>query len=202
MGTLGIFRRFFLSPLEAQIKYIQPTFFFSLLLPPFFTKKLYIIVRSLRNYVEKQRRKLEEINILNIFVHFQQYLHWHAKKHSKKQRKQIYTYYGPFSFTFRSYLDSYSKWIRQKCYQFFIHKKLKKLFYFLTCILPNYVTHEITKEFWKNSLFENMLTGFLLRCQNSLRWEICMIFHWNIDSWKQKLSFWYVMVPKSNQKII
>ena len=51
-------------------------------------------------------------------------------------------------------VDSYSKWVRQKCYQFFINKKLKKLFYFLTCILPNYVTHEITKEFWKNSLIE------------------------------------------------
>ena len=24
---------------------------------------------------------------------------------------------------------------------------------------------------------------FLLRCQNSLQWEICLICHWNIDSW-------------------
>ena len=39
-----------------------------------------------------------------------------------------------------------------------------------------------------------MRAGFLLRCQNSLRWEICLICHWNIDSWKQKLSFGYVMV--------
>ena len=86
-------------------------------------------------------------------------------------------------------LESDSKWIRQKFYQFFINKKFKKILYFLICILPNYAPHEITKEFWKNSQFENMMTDFLLRCQNSLRWEICLICHWNIDSWKQKLSF-------------
>ena len=68
-------------------------------------------------------------------------------------------------------LDSYSKWIRQKCYQFFIKKKLKQTFCFPTCILPNYVPHEITKEFWKNSHFENMRAGFLLRCLNWLRWN-------------------------------
>ena len=37
-----------------------------------------------------------------------------------------------------------------------------------TCILPDYVAREIAKEFWKNSHFENMRAGFLLRCQNSL----------------------------------
>ena len=79
---------------------------------------------------------------------------------------------------------------------------MKKLIYFFTCILPNYVPHEIIKEFWKNSQFEIMLTGFLPRCQNSLRWEICLICHWNFDSWKQKLSLGFVKVPKSNQKTI
>ena len=44
------------------------------------------------------------------------------------------------------------------------------------------VPHDITKDIWKNSHFENMTTGFLLRCQNSLWWEICLICHWNIDS--------------------
>ena len=68
-------------------------------------------------------------------------------------------------------LDSYSKWIRQKCYQFFIKAKLKQIFHFLTCILPNYLPHEIAKEFWKNSHFENMTAGFSLSCQNSLRWN-------------------------------
>ena len=69
------------------------------------------------------------------------------------------------------HLDSYSKRIRQKCCQFFIKEKLKKTFYFLTCILPNYVPHEITKEFWKSSHFWNVTACFLLRCQNSLRWS-------------------------------
>ena len=99
-------------------------------------------------------------------------------------------------------LDSYSKRIRQKCYQYFINKELKKTFHFLTCILPNYVPHEITKEVWKNSQFENITAGFLLSCQNSLRREIGCICHWNIDSWKQKLPFGYVMFTKRYQKII
>ena len=58
-----------------------------------------------------------------------------------------------------------------------------------TCILSHYTVHEIPKEFWKNSHFENMTAGFLLRCQNSLWWEISLICHWNIDSWKQKIFF-------------
>ena len=32
---------------------------------------------------------------------------------------------------------------------------LQKVFYFFICIFPYYVAHEITKEFWKNSPFEN-----------------------------------------------
>ena len=46
-----------------------------------------------------------------------------------------------------------------------------------------------------------MTAGFLLKCQNSLWWEICLICHWNIDSWKEKLSFWYVMVLKNNKRM-
>ena len=38
----------------------------------------------------------------------------------------------------------------------FIDEKFKKIFYPFTCILPNYVAHDITKEFWKNNHFENM----------------------------------------------
>ena len=83
-------------------------------------------------------------------------------------------------------LDSYSKWIRQKCYQSFINEKLKKNVIFLTCILPKYVPHETTNEFWKNNHFENMAAGFPLRCQKSLRWnttEKCIfrndIFHFH-----------------------
>ena len=45
---------------------------------------------------------------------------------------------------------------------------LESPIFFLTCILPDYVSHEITKEFWKISHFENKRASFLLRCQNSL----------------------------------
>ena len=31
------------------------------------------------------------------------------------------------------------------------------------------MAHDITKEFWKNSHFENMTAGFLLWCKNLLR---------------------------------
>ena len=55
--------------------------------------------------------------------------------------------------------------------QLFISWKLQKLFYFLTCILADFVADEITKEFWKSSHFENITAGFLLRCQNTLRWN-------------------------------
>ena len=34
------------------------------------------------------------------------------------------------------------------------------MFYSFTCILPGYVAHEITKEIWKDSHFENMTAGF------------------------------------------
>ena len=44
-------------------------------------------------------------------------------------------------------IDSDSKRIRQKFYKFFINEKFKKIFHFFTCILPNHVPHEITKEF-------------------------------------------------------
>ena len=37
-----------------------------------------------------------------------------------------------------------------------------------TCILPDFVGTECLKQFWKNIHFENMRTGFLRRCQNSL----------------------------------
>jgi uncharacterized protein with PIN domain len=48
-------------------------------------------------------------------------------------------------------------------------KNAKNKFYFFTCILPDYLSHESSKEFWKNSHFENMRADFVRRCQNSLR---------------------------------
>ena len=45
--------------------------------------------------------------------------------------------------------------------QLFLNKKFKNGFYFFTCILPDYVAHDILKEFWKNIHFENMRAVFL-----------------------------------------
>ena len=69
---------------------------------------------------------------------------------------------------------------------------------FFTCILPDYMAHDITKEFWKNRHFENITAGFPLRCKNLLRWEIRLICHANIDSWKQNMPFEYVMASKND----
>ena len=60
------------------------------------------------------------------------------------------------------------------------------MFYYFTYILPDYVAHEITKEFLKNSHFENMTASFLLRCQNILRYFTPEMMQF--QAWK-KLSF-------------
>jgi hypothetical protein len=52
----------------------------------------------------------------------------------------------------------------------FVKEKFRKQFHFFTCILPDYVSHENFKVFWKNSDFENMGANFLRRCQNTL-WQ-------------------------------
>ena len=44
-----------------------------------------------------------------------------------------------------------------------ISKKFRKWFHSCTCILPDYVSDESAKEFWKNSHFENLRAGFLGR---------------------------------------
>ena len=85
---------------------------------------------------------------------------------------------------------------------FFSSKTLRKFFIFLIYILIDYLVHEISKEFWKHSHFENMRAGFLLRCQNWLRWKKNIICLWNIESLKQKLAFGYVIVPNIGQNII
>ena len=63
---------------------------------------------------------------------------------------------------------------------FFINEKFKKVFYFFIWILSNYVSHEIIKEFWKNSHFENVRADFLRRCKThfgklALKW--CIFRH-------------------------
>ena len=49
----------------------------------------------------------------------------------------------------------------------FFNKKFKNCVYFFTYILPDYMAHDIPKEFKKNNLFEYMTAGFLLRCPKS-----------------------------------
>ena len=127
------------------------------------------------------------------------WIYHHLKKfHSHAYSKDpfmtlLYELFGPFlKFVIhmkKGNVDSDSKWIRQKFFKNFITKKFKNRFYFFTCILPDYVSNDSPKEFKKNKHFENMRAVFHLRCQNPLRWEIRLICHWNIDSWKQNLSF-------------
>ena len=65
------------------------------------------------------------------------------------------------------------KW--QKFFQEIYYWKVLKTILFFTCIPPDYVSHESSKEFLKNSHFENMIAGFLQRCQNSLGWNTEMM---------------------------
>ena len=46
----------------------------------------------------------------------------------------------------------------------------KNNFIFFTCIFSDYVSHESSREFWKNSHFEHLRADFLSWCQNSL-WQ-------------------------------
>ena len=74
-------------------------------------------------------------------------------------------------------IDSCAKKYDSSKLTIFISEKFKKLFYFFTCILPDYVAHDITKDFFLNSHFENMTAGFLLRCQNLLRYFTPEMMH-------------------------
>ena len=66
---------------------------------------------------------------------------------------------------------------------FFYLVKSQKISYSFTWILPDYVAHEITQEFWKNSYFKNMTASFLLRCQNLLRYFTPKMMHF--QAWKK-----------------
>ena len=59
------------------------------------------------------------------------------------------------------------------------------MFYFFTCILPQYVADEITNEVWKNSHFESMRADFPLRCQKSLRCNTPKITHF--QTWTKSI---------------
>ena len=64
-------------------------------------------------------------------------------------------------------------------------KKFKNYVCFLTCILPDYMAHDIPKIFSENSHFENTTAGFLLRCQNLLRLIPPKMMHF--QAWKKMI---------------
>ena len=66
----------------------------------------------------------------------------------------------------------------------FVREKFRKQSYFFTCILPDYLSYESLKVFWKNSDFENMGASFLRRCQNTLRQNSLEMMHF--QAWKKK----------------
>ena len=88
---------------------------------------------------------------------------------------------------FHSKLEVYSL-IRKKSdstiLKNFVREKFRKQFYFFTCILTDYLTHESLKVFWKNSDFENMGASFLRRCQNTLWQNSPEMMHF--QAWKKK----------------
>ena len=69
---------------------------------------------------------------------------------------------------------------------YFLFSKFQEMLYSFNYILPDYLAHEITKEFLKISPFTNMTASFLLRCQNLLRYFTPEMMHF--QAWK-KLSF-------------
>ena len=85
----------------------------------------------------------------------------------------------------------------QKYYQKFINEKFGYCVYFLTAFHLIIWLMTYPKNFEKISILKIWQLG----CWNSLQWEITLICHWNIHSWKQKLFFVYVMVPKNDQNI-
>ena len=66
---------------------------------------------------------------------------------------------------------------------FYLIKSSEIEFISFTCILPDYMAHSISKEFWKNSHFKNMTAGFLRRCKNLLRWIAPKMMHFR--PWKK-----------------
>ena len=83
-------------------------------------------------------------------------------------------------------LKSYKDWRLKKetkAYQRFLIEKVRFFFHSFTCIFSDYMAHDITKEFWKISDFENMTAGFLKRCQNLLRYFTPETMHF--QAWKK-----------------
>ena len=75
-------------------------------------------------------------------------------------------------------LEKYTKWNT-----FFCLIKVQKLSLFFYLHFPDYMAHDITKDFLKNRYFENMTAGFLLRCQNLLLQITPKMMHF--QAWKK-----------------
>ena len=73
----------------------------------------------------------------------------------------------------------------QNWQRFLFSKKFKNCTYLFTCILHDYMAHDIPKEFLENSHFENTTAGFLLRCQNLLRLIPPKMMHF--QAWKKMI---------------
>ena len=81
------------------------------------------------------------------------------------------------------------KWKAQKYINIFNYEKFRNRFKFFTCIFPDYMGHESSIEFWKNSCFENMAAGFLRAVKIhfgkiALKW--CILRH-------EKKCFWLTL---------
>ena len=82
---------------------------------------------------------------------------------------------GPWSTIFNiSSLNAFK--YNKNIFKKFISEMLRKQINFsLAFYLIKYLAHAITKDLCKNSNFENIRAGFLLRCQNSL-WQTTLEF--------------------------
>ena len=88
-----------------------------------------------------------------------QWIKWLSVSHCEKQI--------PIKDFKQSLIRNESDKIRFK--NFIIIKEQETILFFI-CILPDYVSHESSKEFWRNSYFEHMRADFLGRSLNSL-WQ-------------------------------
>ena len=89
---------------------------------------------------------------------------------------------------------------------FLFNKKFGNCLYFFTCIWPDYIAHDMTKEFWKNSFFENM-TWFHSRL-SKLTWvkyprnyawsDMTFFIFTNIDALREIVLIECILYPKEN----
>ena len=125
-----------------------------------FFRKYYLI----RPYLES-RYYLNDLRLIILYGHSQKY-----------SRLYFWTQPSKYKIFFVLYRLLHQKRDKSKSKNF-INGKFKKWFYFLTCISPDYVSHESSKEFWKNSHYWNMRADFLKGVKKhfgkiALKWDI------------------------------